>query len=137
MRLEYSDNPTNEVSEVTVGKPYYNLQQRFAFEVSVRYTGGRKDRYFDSHRIAQWRQDADEFEVELQHRTGPYHRKFGLLAEYEYVNKKISNRLMVAGAPPTAVFDFPDDSLYHQINGGALNSPTVAFLVVKRINGFD
>jgi hypothetical protein len=105
--------------------------------MSVASTGGRKERFFGGQQVAQWRQDADEFELEVEHRLGPYHRKLGLLAEYQYVYKRISDRLLFQSPSGTlSGFAFPEDSLYHQINLG-IDFTYRRFLVVKRINGFD
>ena len=137
LELDYSNNPTGEFKELTVARPFYNLDQRFSFQMEMGTRGGRTDRYFEGRRVAQWESDADEFSLELNRRWGSYHRKIGLIAEYEYLYKRSYDRGIYIGEEQTFdVADFPADSLYHQVNVG-VEFTFRRYLVVKRINGFE
>ncbi|MBD3257723.1 hypothetical protein GF377_04765 [candidate division GN15 bacterium] len=133
--LGYSDNPKGEVRELIFGRPFYSLEQRFSFLLGLARTGGRVERFFDGDQVAQWQADADQVDLEVRYRWGPYHRKLGLVGEYDYVYKRVSDRriLDTAGFARTG---FPNDSLYHQFNVG-MEYTFRRFLVVKRINGFE
>ena len=137
LELDYSNNPTGEFKEVTIARPFYNLDQSFSFTIEMGTRGGRTDRYFEGRPVARWESDADEFSLELQRRWGSYHHKIGLMTEYKYLYKRNYDwGLDVGGQQVFDEADFPEDSLYHQVNLG-VEFTFRRFLVVKRINGFE
>ena len=83
--LTYSDEPVNKVRGITVGHPFYNLNQRFSVAASVLSHSGRRDQYLDGQRIAGSQSEGDKVIFEAKYRFGEYLRKIGLKFAYAYV----------------------------------------------------
>jgi hypothetical protein len=134
--LRYKGDPTDEIKELTVGRPFYNLQQRFSFGASVLARGARRDLYDDNNSLlARSTSAADQFLLEGIYRWGSYKNKTGLMLNYRYVFETTFDRKIAEGVDPGDIV-FPTDSVAHEIVGGAFLQ-NLEFATTRRLNGFD
>ena len=134
--FDYRSDPYNTLRTVSVGRPFYDLAQRFTFDIDLSWTAARQLRFNDrGDSLAQWHTAGDIMEADIGYRLGPYHRKLTFLVAYKYLYQAVSGRL-VWPPEPYAAADFPVDSVYHMFSLGASYGVRY-FIVEKRINGFD
>ena len=139
MFLRYSGNPFDKHYSLTLGRPYYNLNQTFSFSTSIKFTDGRQDVYNDETKIAESYQSGDNFNLTTHWRTGSYQRKIGLTGYYGYRFEKTFDQLLLSTDSVNqeiAVAALPFDSAYHFIGAG-INFSDVHFVKMKQIDGFD
>ncbi|MCB2201458.1 hypothetical protein KQH51_01855 [bacterium] len=134
--FRYKGDPTDEISEITVGRPYYNLNQNLSYFLTVGSLAARRDQYDDNSRlIARSNSRADQFLFESMYRWGSYRHKTGLMLNYRYHYESTSDRQVAADIDPTDIV-FADDSLTHEMRAG-LSLQNLDFTTTRRINGFD
>ncbi len=134
--LRYKGDPTDEIKELTVGRPFYNLQQSLSFGASVSARGARRDLYDDNNSLlARSTSAADQFLLETIYRWGSYKNKTGLMLNYRYVFETTFDRQIAVGVDPGDIV-FPTDSVAHEIVGGAFLQ-NLEFTTTRRLNGFD
>lgn len=134
--MRYKGDPTDEIQEVTIGKPYYNLQQSLSYFATVSARGARRDLYDDNNRlVAQSTSEADLLLLESTYRWGSYRRKTGIVLSYRYIYESTFDRTVVEDVDPAQI-TFPADSLAHEIVGGLLLQ-NLDFTTTRRLNGID
>ncbi|MBD3402091.1 hypothetical protein GF420_04285 [candidate division GN15 bacterium] len=134
--FRYKDDPTDEVREISFGRPFYNLEQNWSFAVSVSRKGARRDVYDDGSRLlARSTSGGDAAGVEAAYRWGSYLHKTGVKLSYEYNYETTSDRQVVEGVDPSDV-SFPDDSLNHTLRTGMFLQ-NLEFITTRRINGIQ
>ncbi|MFQ6008724.1 MAG: hypothetical protein ACE5K8_07215 [Candidatus Zixiibacteriota bacterium] len=135
----YSDNPQGKVRQISFGRPYYNLLQDLAFGFSLTATGGRRDIYHETRRVAYSHYEGDRAGVFGSYRLGSYKRKISFTSEYLYRYEQIlgTNMSEAVNEEDTSVAaaGFPSDSLYHQL-GLKLQLLNLNFTKLKQIDGF-
>ena len=130
--LNYSDEPVNTVRKIVFARPFYNLNQQFAFSFTYNNRGSRRDIYYDTYKVAQSRNEGDLFSLYFKYRWGEYKRKMGLSFYYDYTYEKTYEKLIYY---PDLEVKFPVDSVYHMFTLG-LPLDNLDFVKLKRINGF-
>lgn len=135
LRLNYSDNPKSEIRRISLGRPYYNRDQRWAYGVAVSDGGGRVERFSGGDIIAKWHNKRDQAELTAAYRWGSYYSKTRLSARYRYLSQRTDNGT-IADSGMFAPSDFPVDSTYHLLSA-KIGFASYRYIVVKRINGFQ
>ncbi len=138
MNLKYSDNPVGEIRSVTFSRPYYDLEQKHSYGVTVQKFGGRRDVYDDSLKIGQSSFDGDIIESNASYRFGNYDKKAEVELGYVYRFERNFDKEVFSGNPEDSVLarsSFAADSLYHEISIGATYSD-FEYIKEKRIDGF-
>lgn len=133
VNLTYSDEPVNRIRQIYLGRPYYNLNQSFSYNLSYTNRGGRRDIYVDDRKKAQSNYSGDINSFYLSYRWGEYARKIGINLSYDYHYERTYDRVVFDSA---VNFIFPDDTVYHQLTPG-VSLENLKFIKLKRINGFS
>lgn len=134
-RWDFRGEATNEIHGATLSRPFYNLDQRFAFSLGYNHGGGRKDVYDNGDLIAQSLIDDNSVLAVVEHRWGGYSRKVGLSLEYNYRNVNSRDKLILDPARSNLI-EFAEDSLFHQF-GLTLTADYPSFTKEERINRFS
>lgn len=134
-RWLYSNNPYHRYKQVSVGRPFYNLAQNFAYGLAWRHGGNRQERFLANREIAQWEDRSDRAELHGSFRWGPSYRKTAITGQYTYLFRTLIER-QIFDSTAFLPEEFPTDSVYHQFNIGILHERQ-RFIVERRINGFD
>lgn len=105
--FKYSTNPLEKYTLFYLMKPYYDLNQKFGFLVSLRFNEGRTDYYLNDSLTAQSFYKGDKTESELFYRFGSYNVKYLMqlkhVYNYEKTNSDVSESVTA------------QDSLYHAV----------------------
>lgn len=133
MGLLYNDDPLGRVREILLGKPFYNLNQSFSYQLMYTSQGGRRDIHNDTETVASSQRKGDLDQLDLEYRWGTYTRKLGVSAGYEYRYERTFNKVVVDST--RGPIYFPDDSLYHQVSLGVY-AENINYIKTKRISGF-
>ncbi len=131
--LEHNTDPRGEVSQFSLLRPFYSLDQKLFLSGTVARTGGRRDVYgLDENGLAvrtgYWKSKADQFELIGEYRVGSRNTKIGGGLWYTYHADKVTE---VFGNG----FTVPSDSIYH-IPSVFLKAQHTQFLRVRRISNF-
>ncbi|MCP4684502.1 MAG: hypothetical protein GY867_03540, partial [bacterium] len=135
IRWRYSSNPFDFYRQLAVGRPFYNLAQRWSYGLSVLHGGSREERFLSNQQVSEWEDRSDRIELSATYRRGPFYRKTSISGHYTYLYRKLTDRTILDSAA-FSIVEFPDDSVYHQFNLSALHSRQ-RFIVEQRINGFE
>ena len=123
--LQYRSDPNNRLKLAEIGRPYYSLEQKLSFEVSVADHNRRKELLNEVGEVVAHRTSSGET-VRLQggYRTGPSYRKTLLLADYRYLYDEVDSASEIG-----------IDSVYHRLTFGVAQA-WQTFITDRRINGF-
>jgi hypothetical protein len=129
LSLEHNTDPRSELTQLSISRPYYSLDQNLAVSATISRSGGRRDVYSDSVRIGYWHSRADQFELIGEIRTGSRYTKFAFGTAYTYHADQVDERAGLG-------VDFPVDSIFH-LPALLLKGTHTDFLRVRRINSFS
>jgi hypothetical protein len=131
----YSDNPRAGQSSILLGRPFYNLNQKWGGDIRFTQLRRRFDYYTSEQLSARERTLSDKLQVKISHRIGPSYIKYHITSEYRYTDleslgQTIYDSSIVAFLPPPS-----QDSLinYFQITARV---EQINYAVFKRLNRF-
>ena len=130
--LGYSNNRRNSYSTVSMGQPYYDLNQKWRYELSLINIEGRRDFYTDGIIVAEADYLADGATLGVSRRFGPYHKKLRLNFQYNYHREKALQQREIDHSENSVVF--PSDSIYHELALSTRGS-VYDFVKLQRIDG--
>lgn len=134
----YGDDPLGTFRRVSFGHPFYDLSQRYSFDLTAASTGGRREIHNDSLLVGWSNNEGDLFKIGGAYRIGSYERKVRISSQYAYRYERSFDKTITDTTTDgrlLAVSAFPSDSLYHQVGGG-LRLSNLDFVMLKRIDGF-
>jgi len=134
----YSNSATGSYTQFSFSRPFYNLRQRFGFNISMLATGGRVDNYRNEVRISESDREGDLASFQAEYRFGSYKRKLSLIGQHTYRYEDVfANRILADNADDsaTAISGLPIDSVYHE-NRLAVQLSNVDFMTGKHIDGY-
>lgn len=126
----YDSDPTDDIKELSVAHPYYNLQQVWSWGALLNRQRARID---DSVKNRRSYSAADQVLMSLGCRWGSYHRKILITGEYMY---RTSSTHATAYDRPDSIVAQPFDSAYHLLMLYC-GLQRVHYFGIKRINGFN
>ncbi|MDF1544357.1 MAG: hypothetical protein P1R58_04565 [bacterium] len=132
LSLSYSGNPSNKVTAIGVGMPYYDFTQNWRYELLLSDQRGRRDFYQDETLVAEADYAADGFSVGISRRFGPYMRKLRFNLTYQYIYAQSLGQRELPHIHRTVVF--PDDSSYHAV-GLSMRASKFDFVELRKIDG--
>lgn len=135
LQLDFSNEAIAEQKRIVIARPFYNLDQKYSYSLTVRNSGGRLDVYDGSDIIAQSAVNRDEVTIVTDYRWGTYRRKTGVSLRYDYRYLTSTEKIIIDSSRISQIV-FPVDSVYHQLGVGAKYTHSV-FSKEKRINGFS
>lgn len=136
--IDYSGDPLDEHVRLSLGKPFYNLSQRFSWAVGSAVKSGRQDVTNDSTRIAYSRSEGERFDAQAAYRFGSYRRKLRLGIQYAYGFERVTDTSILTIDPDlrqNALDALPEDSLLHEVGLGVAIS-NLDFLKLQQIDAF-
>ncbi len=134
LALEHNTDPRGEVTQFSLLRPFYSLDQRTYLSGTIARTGGRRDVYgLDSNGLAvrtgYWKSKADQLDLIGEYRVGSRNTKVGAGLWYTYHSDKVTE---VAGHG----FTIPTDSTYHTPSL-LLKAQHTHYLRLRRISNFQ
>lgn len=129
--LELRTDSFDDRRQVTIAKPFYNLEQRYAFSFDVISQRSRRQFFEDEDLIAESRNKGLFITAGTAVRFGRYRRTIGPELEYEYRYKNTFDQTLLTGDPVV----FSEDSVLHRLRLG-LFVENVDFVAARQINGF-
>lgn len=131
--LVYNDNPEYIIRHLSFSRPYYNLNQRWSFGVSLTDIRGRRDFPVDSLVVVQSHRRGDKFSGFVEQRWGSYRDKIGINLGYTYFDERSFD---------ASIFDSDDfleamiasDTTYHYFQLRVFLQ-SVKYVRLRRING--
>lgn len=126
LAAEHNTDPRAELTQLSVSRPFYSLDQNLSLSATLSRSGGRRDVYDDSVRVGFWHSRADQFDLITEWRTGSRYTKFSVGTWYVYHADRVDER---SGEG----IDFPNDSIYH-LPALLLKGTHTDFLRVRRIS---
>ncbi|MCK4301460.1 MAG: hypothetical protein KAW91_01730 [candidate division Zixibacteria bacterium] len=136
--VDYSNDPLASFQRLAVGRPFYDLSQRFSYSLSAMAVGGRRDIYDDEAKIAQSRYAGDLAGLALAYSTGPHADKIRLKLGYDYRFERSYDKDTLSNDPQdwaAALAGFPRDSLYHRVSA-MVGYSRMSFVSLRQIDGF-
>jgi len=136
--LDFRNDPRDEFKSISIGHPFYSLDQSLAYGFRVSRVGGRVDTYRDEHQVAEHKFRGDQLKGNVAVRAGSGLRKIQLRAVYSYRFKDSFGETYLSDNPDDrelAAAAFPEDSVVHEVGGGA-RLYNLDFVTLRRIDGF-
>jgi len=127
---KYDSDPADEMKEIAVSHPYYNLRQLLSWSASLERGTVRTD---DPDNNLKHYTASNQTQLSLGTRWGSYHDKIVATGEYTY--RSSETHASVYNQPDSIVLT-PFDSAYHllMLNTGFQR---IYYVGMKRINGFN
>ena len=138
LRLDLNNDPLNTVQRVALSRPFYDLQQKWAYAADVRKFSGRRDVYDDSIKIGESTFDGDVAQGSIAYRFGGYGEKLSLQLSHKYrFERNFDKQIFVNGNADSlmSIAGFSVDSLYHEIRLAA-NYSRFKYIKLHNIDGF-
>lgn len=134
LALEHNTDPRGEVTQFSLLRPFYSLDQRTYLSGTIAKTGGRRDVYgLDSNGLAvrtgSWKSKGDQLDLIGEYRAGSRNTKVGAGFWYTYHSDKVTE---VDGHG----FTTPSDSVYHTPSL-LLKAQHTHYLRLRRISNFQ
>ena len=134
LAVQYSNNRKSSFSAFSLSRPFYNLQQKFSYTVSIFDVKGRTDIYENSIIVSEYTYRGDKTYIDASYRFGSYTKKLITNFGYRYNYEKISDT--TSSLTNHSVDYYPDDSLSHTVQAG-LQLARFEFAKRKNIDGFN
>lgn len=134
--LFHTSNPKKKINWLILSKPFYHLNQKISYYLSINYADKINEIYRDTLKIGETVSLGDEFNLGLSFRTGSYKNKIEYFTRftYKYINsngiKYLSDNPLDSIKVNSNVFF---DTAYHQIELGIKTS----FLNFKKLRNID
>jgi outer membrane protein assembly factor BamA len=131
----YSDNPRAGQTSYYIGRPFYNLRQKWGGGFRFSRLRKRIDYYIAEHLTAQQRSLSDKVQVKISYRIGPEHIKYHFTSEYGYsdlasLGQVVYDSTVVDRLPPPT-----KDSLINYIQF-TFRLQQIKYVVFNRLNRF-
>lgn len=139
LRVDFNNDPLNTVQRIALSRPFYDLNQKYAYAIDLRKFSGRRDIYNDSLKIAESMFDGDVALSNFAYRFGGYHQKLTLQMSHNYrFERNFEERIFVSNGDDSAlaIASFPEDSLYHEI-GVEADFSRFNYIKLHNIDGFN
>jgi outer membrane protein assembly factor BamA len=131
VRMELKTDSFDDRRQVTISKPFYNLEQRFAYSFDFISQRSRRQFFEDESLIAESNNKGLFITTGMAIRFGKYRRTISPEIEYEYRYKNTFDQTLLGGDPVA----FSEDSVLHRIRLGMFLE-NVDFVAAHQINGF-
>jgi hypothetical protein len=132
LRVDLSTDPVSNHFLFSLGKPFYNLLQRSAYDMTFMWSEDRSDYYDNSIKTASSQSKTDFFSLVANQRWGTYHDKIFIISEYDYHSSRLINKEFYY---IDNTVNLPSDSTYHLLRLTA-GFEHLAFTTAKKIDGF-
>ncbi len=139
LRVDYVNDPLATMRRLALSKPFYDLQQNYAYAIDLRELSGRRDVYDNTLKIGESFFHGDLVESSLAYRMGSYRQKLTLELSHTYrYERSFEKKILVMEGVDTslAIASFPEDSLYH-LTGTAVDLSRFSYIKLHNIDGFQ
>jgi hypothetical protein len=142
MDFFYSDNPRAGITTLIFGRPFYQLSQKYSFQIDLSRVSERTDYYLSEFLVARDKLQKNIIDASTQYRIGPDNVKYYFMLFYRFLEVDWQGRIIEkgyeypAGSDQSVLPELGMDSTHHYMQLG-FRWQQINFAKYTRLNRFD